>query len=238
MNNLVEVCHGEVFCDSQMVADKFEYRHLHVVKVIKKLVDDFSGIKGSLQEPLKFQEIQREYRNQKFTVYLMDRRAFSLLSMRFTGAKALEWQVKFNDAFYLMEKQLLIEQTNKNNEEWVTQRKQGKLARKAETDTLKEFIDYATSQGSKKAQFYYKHFTLATYKCLHLMQAEKPALRDTLNIMELSQLMMAEHIAEKSIRKHMAAKEHYKAIYTLVKIDLDRFADAMMIGNDTRLLAA
>ena len=231
MKHLVEVHKGEAFCDSQIVADKFGYRHPHVVKVIQKLIADLSTMKGDEVSTLKFIEAEREYRGQKYKVFLMDRRSFSLLSMRFTGVKALEWQIKFNDAFYLMEKQLLLEANNKNNAEWITQREQGKLARKAETDTLKEFVEYATKQGSQKAQFYYKHFTLATYKCLNLIEAEKPKLRDTLNVMELNQLMMAEHIAEMSIRKHMAEKEHYKAIYTLVKVDLDKFADAMMIGH-------
>jgi len=235
MGELVEVYRGNVFCDSQVVADKFGYRHPHVIKVIQKLMADLSMVKGDGLDTLKFTETEREYRGQKYKAFLMDRKSFSLLAMRFTGVKALEWQIKFNEAFYLMEKQLLIEASNRANLEWVTQRNQGKIARKNETDTLKDFVEYATSQGSQKAQFYYKHFTLATYKCLKLIEMEKPKLRDTLNVMELSQLMIAEHIADASIRKHMEAKEHYKSIYTLVKQDLDRFADSMMIGQTKQL---
>jgi Rha family phage regulatory protein len=218
-----------------MVADKFDYRHPHVIKVIKKLIVELAVIKGDGQSTLNFIETEREYRGQSFTVYLMDRRAFSLLSMRFTGAKALEWQVKFNDAFYLMEKQLLTEQLNKGNAHWVTQREQGKIARKEETDTIKEFVDYATAQGSTNAKFYYKHVTVACYKCLQLIESEKPKLRDTLDIMELNQLALAEHLAEKSLKKHMATGEHYKAIFSLVKADLERFADSLMIGTTRRI---
>lgn len=233
MTELVAVHRGGVFCDSQKVADKFGYRHLHVVKVIKKLMADFETIKGSQMEPLNFIETEREYRGQRFTVFMMDRRTFSLLAMRFTGVKALEWQVKFNDAFYLMERQLLLEQSNKQNAAWVTQRDQGKLARKVATDTIKEFVDYATSQGSSNAAFYYKHVTTACYRCLELVQSEKPKLRDTLSVLELNQLMLAEHVAEKSIQRHMATGEHYKAIFALVKADLERFADSIMIGCKT-----
>ncbi len=232
---LVEVHKGEVLCDSQMVADKFDYRHPHVIKVIKKLVEVLSMIKGEEPGPLIFIETEREYRGQKFTVYLMDRRAFSLLSMRFTGIKALEWQMRFNDAFYLMEKQLLIEQLNKGNAHWVTQREHGKIARKDETDTIKEFVDYATAQGSSNAKFYYKHVTIACYRCLQLIESEKPKLRDTLDIMELNQLALAEHLAEKSLKKHMASGEHYKTIFTLVKIDLERFAEGLMLPEKKKL---
>ena len=235
MKSLVATQGSEVFCDSLAVAEKFGIQHIRVLTIIDNLKEEYLKIKGCTSAPLNFKEQIRSYRGKTFKVFIMDRRTFSLLAMRFKGKKALEWQSKFNDAFYLMEKQLLLEVNNKNNEQWIKQREQGKLARKTETDILKEFVEYATAQGSSKAQFYYKHFTLATYKCLNMIEAEKPKLRDTLNIMELSQLMMAEHIAEMSIKKHMAAKEHYKAIYSLVKIDLDKFADAMMIGHNLQI---
>lgn len=235
MKELVESHRGKVFCDSQMVADKFERRHPYVIQVIEKLIADVTEIKGDNSCTLNFTIAEREYRGQKFKVYLMDRQSFSLLSMKFTGANALEWQIKFNEAFYLMEKQLLIEATNKGNAAWVTQRKQGIEARKAEADTIKLFVDYAKEQGSSNPQWYYKHVTKACYRCLQLIESEKPKLRDTLDTMQLSQLMMAEHIAEKSIRKHMDSGEHYKAIFSLVKADLEKFADAMMIEKPKQL---
>ena len=229
MEQLVEVQRGKVFCDSQMVAEKFGYKHLHVTKVIRKLTDEFTGIKGSLQEPLNFEELEREYRGQKFKVYMMDRRSFTVLSMRFTGVKALEWQVKFIDAFFEMEQRLVSEEANKKSAIWVTQREQGKLVRLTAMDTVKEFVDYASSQGSQNAKFYYKHVTQACYKCLQLIEAKRPKLRDTLDMLQLSQLMVAEIVAERSIRKHMTEGEHYKAIFTLVKQDLERFAEGLML---------
>jgi len=231
MKELVEVKKGMVFCDSQMVAEKFGYKHLHVTKVIKKLIDEFSGIKGSLQEPLNFEEIEREYRTQKFKVYIMDKRAFTVLSMRFKGAKALEWQVKFIDAFFVMEQHILSEKNNKSDAVWVTQREQGKLIRLTAMDTVKGFVDYATAQGSENAKFYYKHITVACYRCLQLIEAKKPKLRDTLDLLELNQLMMAEVVAERSIQKHMSEGEHYKTIFTLVKQDLEKFAEGLMLPN-------
>jgi Rha family phage regulatory protein len=229
MKQLVEVQRGEVFCDSQMVAEKFGYKHFHVAKVIQKLIDEFSKIKTSQVSGLNIKEVEREYRGRTFKAYLMDRRSFSLLSMRFVGIKALEWQVKFNDAFYAMERQLLLESNNKNNATWITQREQGKLVRLVTTDTIKDFVEYAKAQGSQNAQFYYKHITETCYRCLQLVQAKRPKLRDTLDLFQLNQLMVAEVVADRSIRKHMSDGEHYKTIFTLVKQDLERFADGLMI---------
>jgi hypothetical protein len=53
--------------------------------------------------------------------------------------------------------------------------------------------------------------------------------------MELNQLMLAEHVAERSIRKHMANGEHYKAVFTLVKADLERFAEGLMLDGSKKL---
>jgi phage regulator Rha-like protein len=231
VKDLVEVKSGEVFCDSLMVAEKFNIKHARVLIIIANLLKGYSKIKGSTDAPLKFQEIEKEYRGQTFKAYFMDRRTFSLLAMRFKGKNALEWQIKFNDAFYLMEKNLLVELTNKNNIQWVQQRSQGKLIRKEETDAIQDFVNYAIKQGSQHAQFYFKHITVACYRCLNLIEAKKPKLRDTLNLMQLNQLMLAEVVAERSLKKWMIEGVHYKEIFDLVKTDIETFAKSLMLPS-------
>ena len=46
---------------------------------------------------------------------------------------------------------------------------------------------------------------------------------------------MAEIVAERSIRQHMDEGEHYKAIFTLVKKDLEAFADSLIIPYSNRI---
>lgn len=167
-------------------------------------------------------EINREY-----FYYEMNRDGFSLLVMGFTGKKAFQWKIKFIEAFNLMEKTLL----NKNNEEWLTTREQGKLIRRNETDTIQEFTDYAITQGSKSAQFYYKHYTNATYKALQLLENKKPKTRETLDLLQLHQLLLAEDIVTKTIKREMENKEHYKVIFEKCKISLENFANSLMISK-------
>lgn len=231
MKELVTIKGREVFCSSQDVAEKFGIQHIRVLAIIKNLQEEYAEIKVCTSAPLNFQKTSRVYRGKEFSGYIMDRRSFSLLAMRFKGKLALEWQVKFNDAFYKMERDLLLEESNRQNVTWNKQREQGKLARKEETDTIKEFVDYATRQGSKNAQFYYKHVTVACYRCLQLIESNKPRLRDLLDVMELSQLMLAETVAERSLVKHMEEGEHYTEIFSLVKEDLERFAQGLMLPH-------
>lgn len=100
--SLVEISGDSVFCDSSMVAKKFNIKHNKVISVCDQLIGDLDKIKGYRYNPLIEKE-KRVYRGNEYTAYLMDRDFFSLVSMRFRSKEALEWQVKFIDAFKAME---------------------------------------------------------------------------------------------------------------------------------------
>ncbi len=224
--HLVESKHNHVFCDSSVVAKKFGIQHFSIVKTIEKLESRLR----SIDDCPKVEKYEKEYRGQKFTAYLMDREFFSLLCMRFENKEALKWQVRFNSAFYEMEERLLTQIKNKSNTNFLETRQQGKLARKEETDIIKEFVDYAINQGSKSAKFYYKHITNATYQALELMIQKKPALRDTLDIYQLSELLLAERVAKNSLRKYMELGRHYKDVYKSVAEDLKVFGNSLKLN--------
>ncbi len=231
MVDLVTKRKNETYCDSSLVAKKFDQKHDKVVKTIKKLISDVEKNTKLMATAsrLKVIEEEREYRGRKYTAYLMNRPFFSLLSMRFRGDKALEWQIKFNDAFYAMEERILKEKVNKQDSAWLECRSNGKQIRQDTTDVIKDFVDYATKQGSKSAKFYYKHVTNATYKALGMMQQKQPKLRDTLNTLELGFLQSAEHVAQMSIRKHMENGYPYKLVYKHVCKDLENFTGSLML---------
>lgn len=225
---LVEVKRNVVFCDSHMVARKFNQKHAEVVKRIKRLESDLAELRVVSNYPKTITE-DREYRGSKYTSYLMNREFFSLLVMRFRGKKALEWQVKFNDAFYQMEQRLLLADSNASDPLFLKIRNQGKIARLQETDVIKDFVDYATEQGSTKAKFYYKHITNSCYRALGLLVQSKPKLRDTMDIMELAELQLMEHRAGLLLKKYMDLKRNYKDIYNSVKEDLMVFGTGLKI---------
>jgi len=151
--------------------------------------------------------------------------------MRLTNQKAFEWQVKFNNAFYEMERRLLKVETNSSDVEWNSSRLIGKTARRDETDAIKDFVEYATKQGSKNANMYYIHVTNASYKALGLMSQRNPKLRDEMGIYELSELMLAERLAANQLKKYMDLGRDYKDIYTSVRDDLISFADSMKLTS-------
>ena len=230
--DIVEVKSGEIVCDSSIVAKKFGLKHAEVVRAIVRVFEDYPDLRVEKSHPKTLEKCwteDRHYRGTDYTAYIMNREFFSLLANRFTNKKAREWQRRFNTAFYEMEKSLLKLAENEKDSQWLKVRTQSKQMRLKQTDVIKDFVEYATNQGSNGAKYYYKHITNATYKALHLIQHKKPKLKDTLDVMELSQLMVAENVAKESIRKHMNAGEHYKTVFVLVKQDLEALAETLFI---------
>ena len=105
MEALVKVENDQIVTDSRSVAEHFGKRHNDVTEVIRKLLATEKSVTKM------FHESKFEYRGQEFPMYLMNRDGFSLLVMGFTGAKALEWKLKYIEAFNEMEKQLVNKNT-------------------------------------------------------------------------------------------------------------------------------
>lgn len=99
-NSLVKIENETIVTSSRSVAEHFGKRHNDVTEVIRKLLATEKSVTKM------FYASKFEYRGQEFPMYLMNRDGFSLLVMGFTGKKALEWKLKYIDAFNAMEKQL------------------------------------------------------------------------------------------------------------------------------------
>ena len=227
---LVEVKRNEIYVDSKIVADKFDYKHAYVARIIKNILKDLSKITVTRHHPKALPEF-RNYRGTEYTVYLMNREFFTLLVMRMKGEKAFNAQIMFNNAFYAMEDKLTQLSSNKNNPEWLEARIQSKIARLDETDVIKNFIEYATAQGSKSPNHYYKHFTNMGYVALGFITMNRPKLRDTLGFIPLCELVVAERMIKDLLVKYMKLGRHYKDIYQSIKEDLTKFAKALHMGQ-------
>ena len=97
---LVEVRNQQVVTDSRKVAEVFGKRTDHVLRDIdniKKDVPNFGEMFFEGEAPDSYGRMQR--------IYYLDRDGLSLLAMGFTGKKAMQWKLKYIEAFNQMEKQ-------------------------------------------------------------------------------------------------------------------------------------
>lgn len=95
---LVKIENDRMLTDSRIVAETFGKDHRHVLRDIdniKKDVSNFGQMFFETEAPDSYGRLQR--------VYQMTRDGFSLLAMGFTGSDAMEWKLKYLEAFNKME---------------------------------------------------------------------------------------------------------------------------------------
>ena len=104
MNDIIlSTQNGEPVASSRQIAESFGKEHKHVLRDIENLIGGESKI-GLSSMFFKSEYISAQ--NKKLPEYLMNRDGFSLLVMGFTGKAALEWKLKYIQAFNEMEKKL------------------------------------------------------------------------------------------------------------------------------------
>ena len=92
---------GEPVASSRQIAENFGKEHKNVLQTI----DNMTAENSALLQMFHLSEYTTS-QNKKLPMYLMNRDGFSLLVMGFTGKAALEWKLKYIQAFNAMEKKL------------------------------------------------------------------------------------------------------------------------------------
>lgn len=212
MNELVYLKNDEAVCDSLQIAEKFGKRHSDVIRAIENLIKNDST-QNCVQCFRKTSYKDGTGKSNK--MYRMNRDGFSVLAMGFTGKKAMEWKWAYIKAFNQMESFI----REKNTEVWVETRKAGKLTRKAETDTIKQLVEYAKGQGSKHAEMLYMTYSKLANKMAGIKK------RDEATIMQLNNLSLMENIILHEIDTGILTGKHYKEIYKDCKKRLEMIRD-------------
>lgn len=100
MNELVEIRNHQAVVASRKVAEHFEKLHKHVLGSIREILSAENSADKF------FKEVSYIYKGRRLPEYIMTRDGFSLLAMGFTGRKALQWKLKYIEAFNRMEETL------------------------------------------------------------------------------------------------------------------------------------
>lgn len=101
MNNLVVLRDRQAVTDSLKVAEVFEKQHRHVLEKARNLTAENSAVKNMFVETTYINK-----RGQKQPIIYMNRDGFTLIAMGFTGKKAMEFKLKYIEAFNKMEQQI------------------------------------------------------------------------------------------------------------------------------------
>lgn len=210
---------------SRAVAKDFKKQHQHVTQAIENLISENSLVKSMFEKTVYLSERGREYKE-----YLMNRDGFSLLVMGFTGRDALDWKLKYINAFNAMESIIRERQST----EWLLTRKQGNLVRRNETDVLAELAEYATQQGSKNMR---KQVYQVYTKLVNGLVGIKAGGRETAPFKTLSVIMFLEDMILNTVRQEMGNGTYYKEIYRKCKENGEAIMKFAYLPTPSALLA-
>lgn len=158
--------------------------------------------------------------------YLLNEDQFILLVMLAKNSKesvALKYRVakEFKRLRDVVSK--LIAQ--RNDSEWQNVRKDGKAVYMQKTEVIKQFVDYATKQGSKNAKMYYANLAKMENGALFFLEQKYKNVREILTIKQLMQVATADDVIEKALKEGMDKGLSYKKCYTLAKERVISFAE-------------
>lgn len=215
MNEIVFLKQDDVFTDSLVIAEQTGNQHSSVTRLIRKNRETFENM-GTI----KFMDFKSK--NPKggrpAKVYMLNEmQATFLITLLDNTPKVIAFKAELVSQFYKM-RQFILE---RHTIEWQETRKQGKLTRKAETDVIKQLVEYAKDQGSTHSEMLYM-----TYSKLANSLAEIKS-RDEATVSQLNNLSIFENIILQMICNGIEEGLNYKQIYQICK---SRCVDAKQIA--------
>lgn len=165
-NALVVIENNQALTTSLIVAEQFGKRHDLVLRGIRTLLEQLGSARKNEETPM-FAETTwtNEQNRQTYPMYTMTRDGFSLLAMGFTGAKALQFKLKFIDAFNRMEAEInaaKVAKLERAEREWQHARRNGiDDGRKPFTKIIQMFNirDFPLGDKDPRAQKRYPYLT-------------------------------------------------------------------------------
>ena len=233
MNELVFIQNEQAITTSLKVAEVFEKRHDHVVRDIRALISQMKEVPkiGEYKHGAMFYE--KSYKSEgslrSYPYYEMNFNGFVLLTMGFTGEKALKFKLDYIAAFDAMKNKLIELLAERKSAEWLEIRRAGiKTNKKLTAAIQQDLIPLAREQGSTiDDKFFYINYQRAVNKAAGI----NPKSRDELSISQLYEVDKLQDIATCSIKGRAAKNESYKQIYSGTKQLLEDYAQISLISQ-------
>ena len=224
MNDLVVLVNNKPLVSTFLLFEKMGYKEHRVLKrVIAEHIDAFNEI-GFLH--LDVQKPKDKKGGRPIESYLLTEDQFILLVLLAKNTpESVALKVRVAKEFRRLKSIVANIVSQQRDPNWQNVRADGKIAYKQKTDIIKQFVDYATVQGSKSASMYYSNLAKMENKALFFIEQKYSNLREILTIKQLMQACTADDVIEKALIDGMSDSLPYKDIYKLAKSRIEAFAE-------------
>ena len=224
MKDLTVIKNKQAVVCSDDLAKGFELEHRSLRQLIKR-----HEAKLKKYGKVTFQMQPSESGQKQSITYLNEKQALLIMTYTRSNESTDYYRMKLIDDF-TKQKELLIKVFNPD---WQNVRKDGKVIYFQKTDIIKNFVEYATKQGSKNAKMYYMNLAKMENNALFFFEQKYPNLREVLTIRQLMQVSTADQIIENCLTDGMTNGMYYKDIYKQARDNVKDFAK--IIGQTTVL---
>ena len=163
MKDLVIMHDKQVVTTSLKVAEIFGKEHKHVMETVRKLTAENSTVRKMFVE-----DSYLNSRNQQQPMYYMNRDGFTLLAMGFTGSKAMEFKLKYIEAFNKME-QIVRQELPQTPEEKLALTMQVTLRLDKRVGNLEKSIDEIQNKSEIDSDQRYKLWVARNKKAVEAL---------------------------------------------------------------------
>lgn len=224
MNDLVVIKNDVPVVSTFELFERMGYReHRMLKKVINDNIEAFNEY-GFVQ--LEVTKPTSKNGGRPTESYLLNEDQFVLLILLAKNSKeSVELKIRVSREFKRMKQTIANLIAQRQDPSWQNVRSDGKAVYLQKTDVIKDFVEYATNQGSKSASMYYTNLAKMENNALFFIEAKYKNLREIMTIKQLMQVATADDVIEKAIKEGMEKNLHYKDIYKLAKERVIAFAN-------------
>ncbi len=226
---VVKIWKDEPRAGTKIIADGFNREHEYVLRLVQKHESHFLEFEINtpfLERSIPRQRVNTNKRGQPVNEYLLNEdQALFLGTLLRNSPKVIEFKKRLIKEFRKVRNQLQNLKAHHQDPEYIEARARGKMIRRDATAAMKEFIDYAESQGSTHAAKYYMIYTNMMNSCLFIVQGSFKNLREVMNIDQLMVVATVEKIMDNALREAMQENMYYKDIFQHVKKKILQFAE-------------
>tara|TARA_Y100001963_G_C6778233_1_gene448467 strand:- start:254 stop:973 length:720 start_codon:yes stop_codon:yes gene_type:complete len=224
MNDIVMVKNDVPVVSTFDLFERMGYKeHRNLKETIENHIDSFNefGV-------MRFETVKPKGKKggRPTKAYLLNEEQFTFLAMMMKNTpEVVALKVKVAKEFIRMRQTISNLISQRQDPNWQNVRSDGKAVYLQKTDVIKQFVDYATEQGSKSASMYYTNLAKMENNALFFIEAKYKNLREIMTIKQLMQVATADDVIEKAIKEGMKQGLHYKDIYKLAKSRVIAFAN-------------